>query len=72
LEKVLLGNIRNRFQDFTKRKAEPTLLDLGIAVAAGGISGYAKVEPKVSGSVAGTAIVVALMPLIYAIGLGLA
>jgi uncharacterized membrane protein len=36
-------------------RCEPTLLDLGIAVAAGGISGYAKVEPKVSGSVAGTA-----------------
>jgi uncharacterized membrane protein len=53
-------------------RSEPTLLDLGIAVAAGGISGYAKVEPKVSGSVAGTAIVVALMPRIYAIGLGLA
>ena len=53
-------------------RSEPTLLDWGIAVAAGGISGYAKVEPKVSGSVAGTAIAVALMPPICAIGLGLA
>ena len=53
-------------------RSEPTLLDLGIAVAAGGISGYAKVEPKISGSVAGTAIAVALMPPICAIGLGLA
>jgi uncharacterized hydrophobic protein (TIGR00271 family) len=53
-------------------RSEPTLLDLGIAVAAGGISGYAKVQPKISGSVAGTAIAVALMPPICVIGLGLA
>ncbi|MBD2387473.1 DUF389 domain-containing protein [Cylindrospermum sp. FACHB-282] len=53
-------------------RSEPTLLDLGIAVAAGGISGYAKIEPRISGSVAGTAIAVALMPPICVIGLGLA
>jgi uncharacterized hydrophobic protein (TIGR00271 family) len=52
-------------------RSEPTLLDLGIAVAAGGISGYAKVEPKISASLAGTAIAVALMPPICVIGLGL-
>lgn len=52
-------------------RSRPTLLDLGIAVAAGAISGYAKVEPKISGSVAGTAIAVALMPPICVIGLGL-
>jgi uncharacterized hydrophobic protein (TIGR00271 family) len=53
-------------------RSRPTLLDLGIAVAAGGISAFAKVQPKVSGSVAGTAIAVALMPPICVIGLGLA
>lgn len=52
-------------------RSEPTLLDLGIAVAAGGISGYAKVEPKISESLAGTAIAVALMPPVCVIGLGL-
>lgn len=52
-------------------RSKPTLLDLGIAVTAGGISGYAKVQPKVSGSLAGTAIAVALMPPICVIGLGL-
>lgn len=52
-------------------RSKPTLLDLGIAVAAGGISGFAKVEPKVSTSLAGTAIAVALMPPICVIGLGL-
>ncbi|WP_313949313.1 DUF389 domain-containing protein [Leptolyngbya sp. FACHB-261] len=53
-------------------RSKPTLLDLGIAVAAGGISGYAKVQPKISGSLAGTAIAVALMPPVCVIGLGLA
>lgn len=53
-------------------RSQPTLLDLGIAVVAGGISGWAKVEPKISGSVAGTAIAVALMPPVCVIGLGLA
>ncbi len=52
-------------------RSEPTLLDLGIAVAAGGISGYAKVQPKISESLAGTAIAVALMPPLCVVGLGL-
>jgi uncharacterized hydrophobic protein (TIGR00271 family) len=53
-------------------RSKPNLLDLGIAIAAGGISGYAIVEPKVSGTVAGTAIAVALMPPLCVVGLGLA
>jgi uncharacterized hydrophobic protein (TIGR00271 family) len=53
-------------------RSQPTLLDLGIAVTAGGISGYAKIEPKISNTLAGTAIAVALMPPICVIGLGLA
>ncbi|MGI0495217.1 DUF389 domain-containing protein [Alkalinema pantanalense CENA528] len=53
-------------------RSKPTLLDLGIAIAAGCISGYAKTEPKISGTLAGTAIAVALMPPICVIGLGLA
>lgn len=52
-------------------RSRPTLLDLGIAIAAGGISAYAKVEPRISESLAGTAIAVALMPPICVIGLGL-
>lgn len=52
-------------------RSRPTLLDLGIAVAAGGISGFAKVQPKISESLAGTAIAVALMPPVCVIGLGL-
>lgn len=53
-------------------RSKPNLLDLGIAITAGGISGYTKVQPKISGSIVGTAIAVALMPPVCVIGLGLA
>lgn len=53
-------------------RSSPTLLDLGIAITAGGISGYAKVQPKLSSTLAGTAIAVALMPPLCVVGLGIA
>ncbi len=37
----------------------PNLADLGVAVAAGAISGFAKIRPKISDALAGTAIAVA-------------
>lgn len=52
-------------------RTQPNLLDLGIAVTAGALAGVAKIEPKVAGSVAGTAIAVALMPPICVVGLWL-
>jgi uncharacterized hydrophobic protein (TIGR00271 family) len=52
-------------------RSKPNLLDLGIAVTAGGISGFAKIQPKISNTLAGVAIAVALMPPICVIGLGL-
>lgn len=51
----LLVNLPSYGSEILSR-SEPKLLDLGIAVAAGSISGYAKVETKISGSLAGTAI----------------
>jgi uncharacterized hydrophobic protein (TIGR00271 family) len=60
------------FSDEILARSKPTLLDLGIAIAAGSIGGYAKLQPKVSGSLAGIAIAVALMPPICVVGLGLA
>ncbi len=53
-------------------RSQPTLLDLGVAITAGGISGFAKVQPKLSSALAGTAISVALMPPVCVVGLGLA
>lgn len=53
-------------------RSKPTLLDLGIALAAGVVCGFAKVRPAVSASVAGTAIAVALMPPLCVIGIAMA
>lgn len=52
-------------------RTQPNLLDLGIAVAAGAIGGYGKIQSKVSDTFAGTAIAVALMPPVCVVGLGL-
>ncbi|MGI8502282.1 MAG: DUF389 domain-containing protein [Hassallia sp.] len=66
----LLVGISN-FGSEVLSRSKPTLLDLGIALVAGAISGYAKVQPKISTSLAGTAIAVALMPPVCVIGLGM-
>lgn len=52
-------------------RTEPNLMDLGIAVVAGGLSGFTKVEKGISDAVAGTAIAVALMPPLCVVGLTL-
>ncbi|MGF1519231.1 MAG: DUF389 domain-containing protein [Nodosilinea sp.] len=52
-------------------RTQPNLLDLGIAVTAGALAGVAKINAKVAGTVAGTAIAVALMPPICVVGLWL-
>ena len=52
-------------------RTEPTLIDLLIAIVAGGISGYAKIRPAMSDAIPGTAISVALMPPLCVIGLTL-
>ncbi len=53
-------------------RSKPTLLDLGIALAAGVVCGFARVRPAVSASLAGTAIAVALMPPLCVTGIALA
>ena len=52
-------------------RTKPTLLDLGIALAAGAVGGFAKLRPSVANTVAGTAIAVALMPPLCVVGLAL-
>lgn len=69
---LILGSLVNfPFGSEILSRSEPTLLDMGIAVVAGAISGFAKIEPKLSSTLAGTAIAVALMPPVCVIGLGL-
>jgi len=53
-------------------RTQPNLLDLGVALAAGGISAFARVRKEIADSLAGVAIAVALMPPVCVIGLGLA
>ena len=53
-------------------RLESNILDLGIALAAGAIATYAKVNPGAVSSMAGTAIAVALVPPVCAMGLMLA
>ncbi len=53
-------------------RTRPTVLDLGIAVAAGGVAGFAQVRPSIGNTIAGTAIAVALMPPLCVVGLALA
>ncbi|MEM8779151.1 MAG: DUF389 domain-containing protein [Cyanobacteria bacterium P01_G01_bin.49] len=52
-------------------RTQPNLIDLLIAIVAGGISGYAKIRPSVGDAIPGTAIAVALMPPICIVGLAL-
>lgn len=65
-----LAGIANYGSEILAR-TQPNLLDLGIALAAGWIGGYCKIESKISDTFAGTAIAVALMPPICVVGLGL-
>ena len=58
--------------DQVMARLEPTLLDLGIALAAGSIATYSKVNPGAVSSMADTAIAVALVPPVCVMGLMLA
>jgi len=52
-------------------RLSPTLLDLFVAVVSGAAAAYAKSNEKISGSLAGVAIAVALVPPIAVSGIGL-
>ena len=53
-------------------RTEPTLLDLGVAIAAGTAGAFAKVRRSVSDAIPGVAISVALVPPLCVVGIGLA
>lgn len=50
-------------------RTQPNLIDLGIAVTAGAMSGFGKIRTGISDTLAGTAIAVALMPPICVVGI---
>ncbi|MEA5511232.1 TIGR00341 family protein [Crocosphaera sp. UHCC 0190] len=53
-------------------RTQPTLLDLGVAIAAGTAGGFAKIRRSVSEAVPGVAIAVALVPPLCVVGISLA
>jgi uncharacterized hydrophobic protein (TIGR00271 family) len=52
-------------------RTKPNLADLFVAIAAGGVSGFAKIRPQIADALAGTAISVALMPPLCVVGIAL-
>ncbi|NER32046.1 MAG: DUF389 domain-containing protein, partial [Symploca sp. SIO1C4] len=59
------------FREQVLARTQPNLIDLLIAVVAGGISGYSKIRPSIGDAIPGTAIAVALMPPLCVVGLTL-
>ena len=53
-------------------RGQPNLLDLGVALAAGAIAGFARIDKRIASSIGGAAIAVALMPPLCVVGIGLA
>ncbi|GHB31707.1 hypothetical protein GCM10007094_20510 [Pseudovibrio japonicus] len=52
-------------------RASPSMLDLGVALAAGCAAAFAQTRPSITNSIAGVAIAVALVPPLAASGIGL-
>jgi uncharacterized hydrophobic protein (TIGR00271 family) len=52
-------------------RTQPNLADFFVAIAAGAVSGFAKIRPQLSDTLAGTAIAVALMPPLCVVGIAL-
>jgi uncharacterized hydrophobic protein (TIGR00271 family) len=52
-------------------RTQPNLADLAVAIAAGVVSGFAKIRPQIGDALAGTAIAVALMPPLCVVGIAL-
>ncbi len=71
---ALLGTLSGlpSFGSEVLARTTPNLLDLGIALVAGGTATYARVRSEAVSSIAGTAIAVALVPPVCVVGLLLA
>lgn len=62
----------NRLTPEISARVEPTLLDLGIALAAGAAGAFAKSRRRIGDALPGVAIAVALVPPLSVVGIGLA
>ncbi len=68
---IVLGKLAGlpQFGSEVEARISPNLLDLGIALVAGGLATYAKLRSDAVSSIAGTAIAVALVPPVCVMGL---
>ena len=73
---TIIGRLtcRDRFRGGSAISArmKPSLLDLGMAVAAGAAAAFAYTRPNVSSALAGIAIAVALVPPLCTVGIAMA
>jgi uncharacterized hydrophobic protein (TIGR00271 family) len=53
-------------------RTQPSLLDLGVALATGFVAGYARIRSRIGGSLYGVAISISLVPPLCTVGIGLA
>lgn len=67
----IVGIPESEFGPEILSRIRPNLFDLGVAIAAGVVSGFAKIRPEINDALAGTAISVALMPPLCVVGLNL-
>jgi uncharacterized hydrophobic protein (TIGR00271 family) len=65
----IIGLPESGFASEIRNRTQPNLADLGVALAAGAVSAFAKIRPRLSDAVAGTAIAVALMPPLCVVGI---
>lgn len=65
----IVGLPESGFASEILNRTQPNLADLGVALAAGAVSAFAKIRPRLSDAVAGTAIAVALMPPLCVVGI---
>jgi uncharacterized hydrophobic protein (TIGR00271 family) len=68
---ILLFGMRVMGSEILDRTA-PTLLDLGVALAAGGAAAFVHTRSSIANSIAGVAVAVALVPPLAVTGIGLA
>jgi uncharacterized hydrophobic protein (TIGR00271 family) len=67
----LFGVPASAFDSEILSRTQPNLADFMVAIAAGFISGFARIRPQIADALAGTAIAVALMPPLCVVGLSI-
>jgi uncharacterized hydrophobic protein (TIGR00271 family) len=67
----VFGMPASEFSTEILARTQPNLADFFVAIAAGAVSGFAKIRPQIGDALAGTAVAVALMPPLCVAGIAL-